>query len=828
MLTIYGFGVLFSAFTTMLLLAGVTTATTTTAVATPACCRPPAVYWRTVPVYRNETMVVAGAGFGNASIAWCPGDGGCTPATDSSVWETSVHAVLPSSCGPPCALEIQGLYGVTSVQVNAPQVSWARILPSLPPSADLRSQSAATSAAVLRVFGRGLGWMPDATTCVSAATPRNLTSNDGISGAGFTTLSLDGAMTTARSQTCYEAEFVLPLSEVRGAKAIAVLATVWGNTTFTVSMPSSPPLPLAPVVINVERDHGGDIRLALAAAAAVDAPRRVVVHLGARKVYALAAPLIIPNRTALVGAGVGTSVLEATLPDALPPLPRGKRIAGHNYAHTRAFAVGGGGSDWSLQNVTVTLVRSPPLSAAVWLDGCGRQGMGAGKGMRLLGIEVRLLQDNVSNNAVVVEGCTAPNGTGGGSNFEIGWSTFVQEGSCWLQKAENGQQANHTWGGNSKSVITTISASGGWLHHNQVSWNCGGWGSFVTTDRTILEHNIFNCTSATPAGNGTAIIEGGSDINSWDFRSSAHPSAKLWTVVRNRFYRPPHNDEVDPTHQNMFQRETFTTDAPGEYGHGMVVSAHGTRIKIAWNRTNEAPSMWNTPAAGATILVLAGPGLGQRRSVVGFDNKTGEVLVHKSFDAFVTPSLSYVAVISSNHDIIIAGNSFAWGEVLQFFGDTLEGVIADNTLENCNVKGMNASPNETWTLGALRVHGSCYHGASPAFFTEVLGNSLVNSDGISMESIASGMGAGCVGFRDHNVSFLQWVVVRRNNVSGISDAARILSAEGPHPTCGFVEKNGAGNAVDVVAEHNHFSCPAPGVLPSNGYSFSSCVHCIMR
>ena len=133
-----------------------------------------------------------------------------------------------------------------------------------------------------------------------------------------------------------------------------------------------------------------------------------------------------------------------------------------------------------------------PRSAAVWLDGCARLGTGAGSGLALLGVEVRLLQDNVTNNAVLLEGCAAPNGTGGGSGFEIGWSTFVQEGSCWFPSNGKRGEGDHSFGGNHKSVLTTVGASGGWVHHNHVLWNCGGWGSFVSSDRTVLELSLIH------------------------------------------------------------------------------------------------------------------------------------------------------------------------------------------------------------------------------------------------------------------------------------------------------------------------------------------------
>lgn len=136
---------------------------------------------------------------------------------------------------------------------------------------------------------------------------------------------------------------------------------------------------------------------------------------------------------------------------------------------------------------------------------------------------------------------------------------------------------------------------------------------------------------------------------------------------------------------------------------------------------------------------------------------------------------------------------------------------------------------DTWDLGALRVHGACYHGASPAFFTEVLGNVLVNSDGIALENVKPRASqSGCAGYNDNGVGYLQWVVARRNVVTGISAAALNLSAT--QPPCGYISTTSPGKifATDVIAEHNVFDCPRPGVLPYNGTNLPFCSSCIDR
>ena len=770
----------------------------------------PVVYWKSNPVRPNETVLIAGAGLNGATTEWCHSSGACDPAS-ATVGESSVQAVLPRNCTAPCALRMATDHGTVSVDVNGPEVTWARVVGH-------GDGSGANMSRLLRVFGRGLAWETDGVTCVSAAQPHTLGSSTILSLAGV-------SLTTYGDASCYEASFVLPASIPGGSNEVkASLSTPWGTATFDVSIPPVARVPKPPaIIIDVDAEYAGNVSAAVAAAAAVVAPQRAVIKLGA-KTYSLTASLTVPNRTDVVGAGDRLSILDFSLPDDMTPLP--VSTSDSLYAATRAFAVGGGASDWSLRNLSVELRRGPPRSAAVWLDGCGRHGSGAGSRLRLLGVTVRLLQDNVSNNAVVIEGCAAPDGTGGGTDFEIGWSTFVQEGACWVLDKKHKQSFNHSWGGNAKSVLTTVSASGGWLHDNVVQWNCGGSVSFVRSDRTIVENNLFNCTGGTPTNNDTSVIEGANDVNSWHFPS--RPCSKLWSITRNKFVRPAHNDQVDPTHQNWYQRETLTSDAPGEYGHGMLIAVDGVRVRVAWNVTIYDRHV--NISAGATLTVLGGGGLGQRRLVAGYDRTTDEVILETPLDAHAVPLLSYVAVIPSDHDYVIAGNTFAWGNVVQLFGNSYRGILADNRLENCNHKLMNQASTNTWDLGAMRAKGLHYHGASPVFFTEIVGNTLVNSDGIVLgnQKPPRAPGQVCSGYNEKCVAYLRWAVVRRNVISGVSAAALNLSAT--HPPCGYVSTNGPRQpfATYVVAEHNTFRCPRPGFLPYNGTHLSFCSNCTAR
>jgi hypothetical protein len=157
------------------------------------------------------------------------------------------------------------------------------------------------------------------------------------------------------------------------------------------------------------------------------------------------------------------------------------------------------------------------------------------------------------------------------TGFEFGNSNVTQLGSCWFAGPNDGA---HQWGGTNKATIISDAASDGWIHHCTVRWNCGGWGIFDRTQRTVVENNHMICTAPNNATHG--VIEGGSAVPVWD-GYHADRDGRFWSIARNAFSRPVMNGvcpnptpEVNCTgetgvpHQNWGQRETLTTDGPGE------------------------------------------------------------------------------------------------------------------------------------------------------------------------------------------------------------------------------------------------------------------------
>lgn len=112
-------------------------------------------------------------------------------------------------------------------------------------------------------------------------------------------------------------------------------------------------------------------------------------------------------------------------------------------------------------------------------------------------------------------------------------------------------------------------------------------------------------------------------------------------------------------------------------------------------------------------------------------------------------------------------------------------------------------------------------------YTEILGNTLVDSDGIVLSDNFDFKGCYYPG------PWLRAAVVRRNAISGISDVARFQAnaSNASAPRCGSVAQaaspKGGPNSSDVVAEHQEFSCP-PGMLAGGGNNLTKCDHCLVR
>ena len=170
---------------------------------------------------------------------------------------------------------------------------------------------------------------------------------------------------------------------------------------------------------------------------------------------------------------------------------------------------------------------------------------------------------------------------------------------------------------------------------------------------------------------------------------------------------------------------------------------------------------------------------------------------------------------------LVVGNSFHRSQVVQYYANNVLDVTADNSFAQCAAKG------DSGFNGPIQVQGLCYKGApGQIVFMEVLGNTLIDSDGIVISDNFDVKGCFYPG------PWVRGAVVRRNTIAGISFLARFQAnmSNASAPRCGAVVQaaaRGGPNSSDLVAEHQDFHCP-PGMLDGGGNNLSACDHCLVR
>ena len=263
---------------------------------------PPAVYWVSAPTLANETVLVAGAGLAGATALWCNTTSMCHPSQPelAEAWESSIKAVMPADCGPPCTLRIvsgtphpassrtgDSAAAAVDVAINVPDLWWATAadpgatgMPRLRAEARAPALSAAPAVEAmvriggrLRVFGRGLGWAVDTKgaghRCRNASLPpapaAGTTLELELTGTGAATIKLSAA-----AASCYEANFDLAADlGIPAGRYNAHVRTVWGLSQALGVTVVHAAASVAPAVLLVDRSFGGSIEAALVAAAAL-------------------------------------------------------------------------------------------------------------------------------------------------------------------------------------------------------------------------------------------------------------------------------------------------------------------------------------------------------------------------------------------------------------------------------------------------------------------------------------------------------------------------------------------------------------------------------
>lgn len=766
----------------------------------------PLVHWVSNPTLANETVVVAGSGFSNTTSVTLYRDPGGTVAlpfdVDSVAWANSVKFVLPAAATPPCFARLSPSPGASSgyivVPVNAPDIWWTS--GSYLPMTDPDSSRVAPSITpvvfpmgTLRVFGRSLGWSEDGLTCITAAAdpaPNPATH--------ITFLPNDGSplvVVPAAGATCYEASFEVPYQV--GGLVNATISTQWGNSTrFQVIVEHPPaPAPLPPTYIDVMNECHGDIYLAMRKAAAVPNGAEAIVELGPH-VYELTEPLVIPQDATVQGVTHERSVLSFVLPppaDAADPVHAAITCSRGVTLQQFSVSLTVTGPAVPLRNSTTrpgtVAVRFPPEASAVVT--------------RNLHVEV----DGNASNALRIES----------TSFDVDNCTLWQK-NCTLVD-----------GFETATTLYMAGASDGVVSNTSIRWRCSAY-DLDTSERVIFESNTIEC-------NVTGAVPHGNSISGYGGRTGL-PMNRWWAIFRNRFTRPacgPHAPgQCGGT--NWVQRETLTTDAGYGWavgyvesqGHAIVMGEAEPTVRMRW-------AAWTTaPRPGTSLVILNGTGLGTTRLVVAaLDNQT--LVINAPFNSAHVSETSFVAVVSTYSQKIIAGNTFSWTEVIQFFGVTLQGVIANNQLIDANVNHTlhTRDPTALRFGGSMRAVGECYHGPAPVFHIEYVDNSFVRSDGIFLQDNHGPAYFECGGKDGFLGPWIRWAVMRRNKFSGISLAAKAVSSIPPCAAITLADAElGSGLqsdefSSDIVLEHNAFQCQ--GGTPG-GYAVNRtlCDHCEIR
>ena len=565
----------------------------------------------------------------------------------------------------------------------------------------------------------------------------------------------------------------------------ATVVTPWGSSEpfeLTIYPPPPAPTPLPPLVIDVDEDCGGDVAEALAKAAN-SSSWHAIVQLGPH-VYTITRQLTVPNRTSVLGAPGGSSLLAYVLP--LPPV-----TPPHPKLLPAALTVGSG---VTLRDFSLSIDARTPMQSGrapyigVWLPP---------NEARLVArrINVTLSYTNVSN-ALRLEG----------EAFELTDSVLLQAGACGGTKdSDRSFQESVT--------LYVHAAREGLIARNTIGWRCSAFDLDVS-ERVIFEQNNITCLE-------TGTVPHGNSLSAYDWH--AHPWSRAWYVARNHFVRPPCRGAIGSGGQcggpkgedNWVQRETLTTDGSGGWAVGHIVASEGATVQLNW-------TAWTTaPRAGCRLLVIDGPGVGQSRAIIDAPTN-GTLVLSAPLDGHVATGVSLLAVVNDVADKLVVGNSFTWTEVVQAYGLTLRFVAADNIIASGNFRHTGGGA----TGGILGATGECYHGIGVVFFTEFVHNRLTDSDGINLRD-GGGSYFACGGYQG---PWVRWSILRRNTLSGVSLASVNATLPGDVPSCAgvtVVNSHVAMSTTDVVAEHQTYACPA-SYHPATTKLGEACAHCVER
>jgi hypothetical protein len=384
-----------------------------------------------------------------------------------------------------------------------------------------------------------------------------------------------------------------------------------------------------------------------------------------------------------------------------------------------------GNSTFSLQNLQLLRVDMPNLAAVVSV-GHGSQGA------RIVGVNASSLRSKPYTGGQQVNWTLF---VGQATGFEIIGSHFKQDGPIEQDGAPLGPDPSPCkMGFPFRTVFHLDGSADGIVSNSSFEMGCEGWSMF-STRRVVVEGNLF---VASPAGN---VSEGGSITN-----SALPPSTKHNAVLRNR-------DVQSAT--AYYRYETFTSDGGCGGYEGRSVSSDGATVTLASAVTSRQSEWWPPPGrpmdtnwSAAAMVVLGGTGAGQIAELASSEDRTLRLTAELQTTLDTSSELTVVPFSGRS---IIAGNVYTNGTSVDYYGTALELVFADNTLTNmrsrpCPHCGDGHQLQDP--IGGICAHSLIYGSGKNAHMpnarVEILGNTLTDTNGITVMAANCGANSSVV------------------------------------------------------------------------------------
>lgn len=330
---------------------------------------------------------------------------------------------------------------------------------------------------------------------------------------------------------------------------------------------------------------------------------------------------------------------------------------------------------------------------------------------------------------------------------QVNWTLFIGRASGWIVQDSYFKQDGpilHAANGGAlgpdpspcqmgfpfRTVFHLEEATDGILLGNTFEMGCEGWSSF-STRRVIIENNTFLTVQL------QNVSEGGSITN-----APAYPSTLHNAILRN----------YDVQSKDAYYRyETFTSDGGVGGYSGRAVRSQGARVTLEQPLLNRPDAWWPLPShslddnwAGAAMVVLGGRGAGD---VVGISASKGNELQLLKPPAVPLDSTSEITVVPYAGQTILAGNTWINGTSVDYYGVALELIFADNTLINMRSRPCPHCGDDQQLqdpIGGLCTHSLVYESghdapSMPNMRVEILGNKLINTNGIVVMAANCGM-----------------------------------------------------------------------------------------